>query len=102
MYQREQDLKIYNLSLTRFNEMLAKQNFKCPVCKIILDYIPKPGKRISVQIDHDHGCCPARGSCGKCVRGILCSNCNQGLGSFRDNSKYLKAAAKYIDGFVNE
>ena len=31
------------------------------------------------QIDHDHRCCPGSESCGKCIRGILCSSCNTGL-----------------------
>lgn len=31
-------------------------------------------------IDHDHRCCPGDVSCGKCVRGIVCSRCNTGIG----------------------
>jgi len=48
-----------------------------------LDY-----KSSSPQIDHDH-------ETGK-VRGILCVNCNLGLGSFKDNPKVLKNAINYL------
>lgn len=31
------------------------------------------------HVDHDHGCCPGRVTCGRCVRGILCRNCNTNI-----------------------
>lgn len=31
----------------------------------------------SLAVDHDHACCPQKKkSCGDCVRGVLCSDCN--------------------------
>ncbi len=35
-------------------------------------------------IDHDHACCNYSGSCGKCIRGVLCSNCNSAEGFIKD------------------
>ncbi len=33
-------------------------------------------------IDHDHQCCPTGHSCGTCIRGLLCPQCNMRLGHF--------------------
>jgi hypothetical protein len=49
-------------------------------------------------IDHDHDCCNQRnGSCGRCVRGMLCQNCNTGVARFKDNPDLLRAAADYLE-----
>jgi len=50
--------------------MLFKQDGRCP-CGRELD---------PAHMDHDHKCCSSRHSCGKCVRGLLCSRCNLLLG----------------------
>jgi hypothetical protein len=34
------------------------------------------------SIDHDHACCPGSSSCGRCVRGVVCSRCNTNLAHF--------------------
>ena len=39
---------------------------------------------------------PRKRSCGRCIRGILCSNCNVGLGNFHDSPELLKAAISYL------
>lgn len=35
-------------------------------------------------------------SCGKCVRAILCSPCNTGLGLFKEDVDLLKRAAALL------
>lgn len=66
----------------------------CDVCKE-----PLERGRNKIAVDHDHSCCPGLGSCGKCVRGVLCARCNIGLGSFRDNPAYLRSAANYLEAY---
>lgn len=46
--------------------------------------------KISLSIDH----CHKTGS----VRGMLCGNCNNGLGRFKDSTELLKNAINYLEG----
>lgn len=50
-------------------------------------------------LDHDHSCCPygTRQGCSKCIRGLLCAQCNTGLGMFRDDAENLKAAISWLE-----
>ena len=77
------DLKTrYGITLFKYNEMLEKQNHKCIICgNSIFD-------KVNVAVDHDH-------ITGK-IRGLLCKNCNWGLGNFRDNTELLNNAIKYL------
>lgn len=78
----------FNITLEQFNELLNKQNGKCALCDEAFT------RRICV--DHDHACCSGHGSCGKCIRGLLCSCCNLGLGYFKDDPKKLSKAIEYV------
>jgi hypothetical protein len=72
----------YNLTLQQFKEMMNNADCKCAICGNMLLELS------NANVDHDH-------STGK-VRGILCNNCNLGLGRFKDNLDLLLNAIKYL------
>ena len=80
-------LKNHNLTVDFYFAALAKFDGKCWLCQ----------EKEAKHIDHDHSCCPKNyRSCGKCFRGLLCSNCNTGLGLFKDDPVRLNNALSYI------
>ena len=73
---------------------LAEQRHSCAICKLP---VWDRAERKLYAVDHNHKCCSRPGSCGECVRGILCVRCNLGLGSFGDDPDTLRAAADYVE-----
>ncbi len=51
-----------------------------------------------VHIDHDHRCCNETESCGRCVRGLLCVQCNTNLGAIE--SLVARVGADAIAGYL--
>jgi len=78
--------KRHNITKNIYDNLLNKYEGKCWICKT-LD---------ASHIDHDHLCCPGAWSCGKCVRGVLCSNCNTAIGLLKDRKDFLEEAKKYL------
>lgn len=69
----------YGIDLPEYEALLAAQGGVCAIC----------GAESPNHIDHDH-------ATGK-VRGILCFNCNGGLGQFHDDKSLLLSAVLYLD-----
>lgn len=89
---RARNLRKFNLGedpVRVYEEILAAQGGGCAICGA------KPGSR-KLDVDHDHSCCDRNGSCGECVRGLLCINCNHGIGKFLDDPEILLKAAGYL------
>jgi Recombination endonuclease VII len=69
----------YGIGADEFDELVRQQGGVCAIC----------GRENPEHVDHDH----ETGA----VRGILCFNCNGGLGQFRDSIDALHTAAAYLD-----
>lgn len=81
----------YALSVKDFDSLHDSQGGMCPGC---LCPLPKYG--LTVHVDHDHTCCRAKNSCGACVRGLLCRNCNLALGNMKDRPETAERLAAYL------
>lgn len=75
----------YGISIEERDRLIESQNGLCAICKSTC----RTGNKLSV--DHSH-------VTGK-VRGMLCANCNLGLGSFMDSISSLKSAVEYLEVF---
>lgn len=79
----------YGRSIEQLLSLFESAGYRCEICSTELT-------AGSACIDHDHACCDGDKSCGNCVRGILCSDCNAALGLFRDDQHRIRAAAEYL------
>jgi len=70
----------YGIGADEVEALIAAQGGVCAVC----------GTAKPEHVDHDH-------LTGR-VRGVLCFNCNGGLGQFRDRVDVLKKAITYLEG----
>jgi hypothetical protein len=71
-----------------FLKLIHLQGRKCAICGVKLTTNRRGKSRSTAHLDHCH-------KSGK-IRAVLCTLCNVGLGSFRDNTVFLRAAAKYL------
>lgn len=83
--------RLYGMTQDQFDALLERQD-GCAIC-----HTQTPGGRGTWHVDHDHSCCPGEKSCGSCVRGLLCSSCNQGIGLFRDDPSIIESALRYLE-----
>ena len=64
----------YGITLEQYDLMLAAQAGVCSICG-------NPPKDKRLDIDHCHDT--------NIIRGLLCNNCNRGLGHFKNNITFL-------------
>ena len=86
IYGQEYHLKTkYNLTKEDYNKKLIEQNHKCAICGID----EKDAPRSKLLVDHCH-------NTGK-IRGLLCNNCNTGIGFLKDSISTMAKAITYLD-----
>ncbi len=79
--------KKYGIDLELFEFILQEQGNCCRICKRKESEVPFNNGQ-PWQVDHNH-------STNK-FRGIICTECNLGLGKFKDNAATLISAATYL------
>jgi hypothetical protein len=72
----------YGITQEIVDQILLEQNNKCYICSS--DFSDKN----RINVDHCHTTMK--------VRGLLCINCNLGVGHFKDNIELLQSAIEYI------
>lgn len=81
-------LKKFGLTLEDYYRMYDEQEGLCGSCRYP-ETDTRNGKVRWLSVDH----CHSTGS----VRGLLCGNCNNGLGRFKDDPDLLRKAADYLE-----
>jgi len=76
--------KNYGMTLEDYNKMWTEQSGKCAICN---KHEQELGNVLFV--DHCH-------NTGK-VRGLLCRNCNTGIGLLQEDLNIILSAAKYLE-----
>jgi hypothetical protein len=71
------------ITLDQYNQIFTNQNGCCAICDKHQSDEPR-----ALAVDHDH-------ETGK-VRGLLCNNCNRGIGHLKDSEETLLKAASYL------
>jgi hypothetical protein len=88
-------LKAYYGSVDIYARLLKEQDGHCATCPCTPE---ENGKALAV--DHDHNCCPGKRSCGKCIRGLLCTRCNKVLGLVYDDQNLVQQLLNYLGGHI--
>lgn len=78
----------YGMTRSDYNKKLNEQNGVCAICL----GVGLPGKRLCVDHDHKTGA----------IRGILCHQCNAGIGHFKDDIEKMEMAMSYLKKYNTE
>lgn len=68
----------YGVSQRQVDEMTARQNGRCGICR----------ETLALHVDHDHET--------GVVRGLLCGNCNRAIGLLAHDPSRMRAAIAYL------
>lgn len=73
----------FNIDLDQYNELFTKQNGCCAICEKHQTEFNK-----ALAVDHDYDT--------NKIRGLLCANCNKGIGNLQESVKNLNKAIDYL------
>ena len=84
----------FEISAEEYDALYRFQGGRCALC-------PRTGASKRLAVDHDHhqamldGHAPDKG-CRNCIRGLVCSTCNDVLAHARSSVDYFTRAASYL------
>lgn len=81
----------FNITIEEYNKLFSIQEGFCKLCNVHQSNIKK-----RFAVDHCHKTEKETGEI--LVRGLLCDNCNKGLGHFKDNLKTINKSIRYLKG----
>lgn len=73
----------YGLTADSYRALAEAHDWRCAICGGV-----GGSRKQSLDVDHCHG--------SGVIRGLLCRDCNQGLGHFRDSKELLMRAIEYL------
>lgn len=82
--------KTYGLTTKEYDTMYSAQNGKCKLCGYTPNIKDTHSRNRFLHVDHCHKT--------NRIRGLLCGNCNTGLGLLKDNVEVLTKAIEYLNG----
>lgn len=82
-------MKQYGITLEEYKKMYDNQNGNCAICGEHYE-LRGENKLKTLHVDHDH-------ETGD-VRGLLCHNCNSGIGYFKEDLNLIKRIEHYLSG----
>lgn len=80
----------FGITPDQYEQVKDAQGGRCAICQVA------NGATKALAIDHDHGHCGKGKGCPTCIRGLLCSSCNNILGFARDNPEVFRRAIDYL------
>lgn len=82
--------KMYGITLEWYNKQHDVQGGLCAICSQP-EKMKINGQVVRLAVDHCH-------DTGR-IRGLLCSDCNRGLGFLKHSSDLLRASVKYLEEY---
>ena len=90
--KKRASLKELGWTLEMFIETKDYQDNRCAICRKVLN-MDKRQNGARACADHEHSIPPK-------PRGVICTNCNAGIGQFQDDPNICEAAAIYLRAHV--
>lgn len=73
----------FGITLEQYNQLFTQQEGKCAICDK-----HQLNEKKALAVDHDHS--------NGVIRGLLCQNCNKGIGNLQDSIEILESSIEYL------